>query len=99
MLAAIGGALQAAAREDTTALFAAIAPAGSAAAADPAIEALLPATWKEMAERTHGGFDELGAAARRARGGRALRDTVTVRVGQLTSTCASCHEMYRVTIR
>lgn len=99
MLAAIGGALSAAARADTGAVLAALAPAGSAAAADPALEALLPATWKELAERTHGGFDSLTAAVRRARGGLALKDTVLAGVGRLSGSCTACHEAFRVTVR
>ena len=99
MLGSIGGALSAAAREDTSAVLAALTPAGSAAAADPAIEALLPATWKELAERTHGGFDSLMAAVRRTRTGAALKDTVMVGVARISASCTSCHETYRVTVR
>ena len=99
MLAAIGGALSAAARADTGAVLAALAPAGSVAAADPAVEALLPATWKELAERTHGGFDSLTVAVRRARTGLALKDTVLVGIGRLSSSCTACHETFRITVR
>ncbi|HET9293195.1 MAG TPA: hypothetical protein VFO06_02810, partial [Gemmatimonadales bacterium] len=73
--------------------------AGSAAAADPALEAFLPAGWKDLAERTHGDFDSLAAAVRRARGRQALKDTVLVRLARLSGGCTSCHETYRVTIR
>src|SRR5512141_1610755 len=52
MLGAMGGAMLAASKGDTAALLSALKPAGSAAAADPAIEALLPTAWKELAERT-----------------------------------------------
>lgn len=96
MLATIGGALAAASREDTSAVLAALAPAGSAAAADPAIEALLPATWKELAERTHGGFDSLSAAVRHARTGPALKDTVLVGIARISGSCAACHETFRI---
>ena len=99
MLGAIGGALSGAARADTSAVLAALAPAGSAAAADPAIEALLPATWKELAERTHGGFDSLTAAVRRAPTGPALKDTVLVGIARVSGSCTACHEAYRVTVR
>jgi hypothetical protein len=99
MLGAIGGALSAAAREDTGAAIAALAPAGSAAAADPALEALLPTTWKELAERTHGGFDSLTAAVRRARTGTGLKDTVLVGVARISGSCTACHEAFRVTLR
>ena len=99
MLAAIGGAMSAAAREDTGAVLAALAPAGSAAAADPAIEALLPATWKELAERTHGGFDSLTASVRRARTGSMLKDTVLVGIARVSGSCTACHETFRITVR
>jgi cytochrome c556 len=99
LLGAMGGAMMAASQGDTAALFAALLPAGSAAAADPAIESLLPAEWKELAERTHGAFDSLAVAARRARGSQALKDTVLVRLAQVSSSCTACHDMYRVTVR
>jgi cytochrome c556 len=99
MLGAIGGALSAAAREDTSAVLAALAPAGSAAAADPAIEALLPAAWKELAERTHGGFDSLSMAVRRTRTGPALKDTVMVGLARISGSCTGCHEAFRVTVK
>jgi cytochrome c556 len=99
MLGAVGGAMGAAARGDTAALFAAVAPAGSAAAADAELEALLPAAWKELAERTHGGFDSLVFAARKARGPQALSDTVLTRLARITGSCTSCHETFRVTVR
>lgn len=99
MLGSIGGAMSAAAKGDSTALQAALAPAGSAAAADPAIEALLPAQWKELAERTHGGFDSLAIAARGAPNPAALKDTVLVRLAQISGSCTSCHETYRVTVK
>ena len=99
MLGAAGGALLAAARQDTAAVLAALAPAGSAAAADPALEALLPANWKELAERTHGGFDNLSIAVRRARTGQALKDTVLLGVARISASCTACHEAFRITVR
>lgn len=99
MLSAMGGAMAAAAKGDTAALFASLTPAGSAAAADPAIEALLPTAWKELADRTHGGFDSLAATARRTRDAGSLKDTVLVRLALVSGSCTSCHEMFRVTVR
>ncbi len=99
MLGAIGGALSAAARGDTSAVIAALAPARSAAAADPAIEALLPTEWKELAERTHGGFDSLTAAVRATRTGPELKDTVLVGIARISGSCTACHETFRVTVR
>lgn len=99
LLGAVGGAMVGAANGDTSAVLAALAPAGSAAAADPALEALLPAGWKELAERTHSDFDSLAAAVHRTRGRQALKDTVLVRLARLSGGCASCHESYRLTLR
>lgn len=99
MLGAVGGALTGAARGDTGAVIAALAPAGSAAAADPQLEALLPAPWKELAERTHGGFDTLTAAVRRTRTAAALKDTVLVGVARITGSCTACHETFRIAVR
>lgn len=99
MLGAVGGALSAAAREDTGAVIAALAPAGSAAAADPALEALLPMAWKELAERTHGGFDSLTASVRRTRTGLELKDTVLMGVANISGSCTACHETFRITVR
>ena len=98
MLGALGGAMGAAARGDTVALFAAVAPAGTAAAADAALEALLPPAWKELAERTHGGFDSLVVAARKSRGKQATADTVLTRLAQIVGSCTACHETFRVTV-
>ena len=98
MLEAMGGAMAGAARNDTTMLLAALLPAGSAAAADPGLEASLPPAWRDLAERTHGGFDSLAAVVRRMRGG-ALKDTVLVRLATLSASCTACHETFRVTIR
>lgn len=99
MLGVMGGAMLAASKGDTTALLASLKPAGSAAAADPAIEALLPAAWKELAERTHGGFDSLSIAVRRTGDPKLLKDTVLVRLAQISGACTSCHETFRVTVR
>lgn len=98
MLGAMGRAMAGAARNDTVALVAALLPAGSAAAADPALEASLPPVWRDLAERTHGGFDSLAVVVRRVRG-RALRDTVLVRLAELSASCTACHETFRVTLR
>jgi cytochrome c556 len=98
MLGAMGGALTGAARGDTAAVLAALAPAGSAAAADPALEALLPGEWKELAERTHGGFDTLVTGVRYAHTPSALKDTVLVGLARITGSCTACHETFRITI-
>lgn len=99
LLSAVGGAMAGAASGDTAAVLAAIAPAGSAAAADPHLEEMLPAGWKELAERLHGGFDSLAVAVRQARGASALKDTVLVRLSALNAHCTACHEMFRATVQ
>lgn len=98
MLGAMGGAMAAAAKNDTVSLLSALLPAGSAAAADPALEASLPPAWRDLAERTHGGFDSLAAVVRRMRGG-GLKDTVLARLAQVSTSCNACHETFRITIR
>jgi hypothetical protein len=72
---------------------------GAVGGALSAVEALLPATWKELAERTHGGFDSLTAAVRRARTGLALKDTVLVGIARISGSCTACHETFRITLR
>lgn len=99
MLGAMGGAMAGAVTGDTAALLAALAPALGAAAADRALETLLPAQWKELAEQTHGGFDSLAVAVRQARGRPALKDTVLVRLARVSQSCTACHETFRVTVR
>ena len=98
MLGAMGGALTGAVRGDTAAVLAALAPAGSAAAADPTLEALLPGEWKELAERTHGGFDTLAAGVRHTQTPSALKDTVLTGLARITGSCTACHETFRITI-
>lgn len=99
MLAALSGAMAAAAQGDTAALLAALAPAGSAAAADPAIETLLPPSWKAIAEQTHAGFDSVALVVRHTRGRAALADTVLTRLARVTATCSACHAEYRLRVR
>ncbi len=90
MLGSVDGVLGAAARSDSAGVRAAALASGMAAAADPAIEKLLPAPWLALAGETHGGFDSL--AARAGKG----RDTVLVRIGRITTSCVGCHAMYQI---
>lgn len=99
MLAALSGAMAATVRGDTAALLAALAPGGTAAAADPEIEALLPEAWKELAERTHAGFDSLSLAVRRTQARASLSDTVLTRLAHITATCSACHAEFRLRVR
>jgi len=95
MLGSVDGVLNGVARWDTAAIRGAALRSGTAAAADPALEKILPAPWLEMAERTHGGFDALGAAV--ARG--VPRDTVLAKLATITPACMNCHAMYRLPSR
>ena len=90
LLASVHGVLGAVARSDSAGIRAAANASGTAAAADPALEKLLPAQWLQLATRTHQGFDSLAAVAG------AGRDTVVARLGALTTNCVSCHAIYRV---
>lgn len=99
MLGALGSAMSALAANDTGALQATLATVGMAAAADPALEAMLPEAWKEQAETVHAGFDGLAAAIRRAPDSGGIRDTVLVHLARVTGTCAACHETFRVAVR
>jgi cytochrome c556 len=93
MLGSVSGVLGAAARNDSAGIRGAAHASGAAAAADPALEKLLPEAWLQMAEQTHSGFDSLAAAG--AKG----RDTVIARLGRVTTNCVSCHAMYRLAVR
>jgi oxygen-independent coproporphyrinogen-3 oxidase len=70
--------------------------AGMAAAADPAIEEMLPPEWRELAEQVHAGFDSIAVAVRQARETSAVPDTVLARLVRVTAACSSCHSTYRL---
>jgi len=93
MLASVSGVVGATARSDSAGIRSAALASGTAAAADPALEKLLPEAWLQMATRTHAGFDSLAAAA--AKG----CDTVVARLAALSTNCVSCHAMYRLATR
>ena len=93
LLASVGGVLGAAVRSDSMGIRGAAKASGTAAAADPALEKLLPADWLQLAMQTHQGFDSLAAAAG------AGRDAVVLRLGNITTNCVSCHAMYRLATR
>lgn len=92
MLQSIQGVLEAAARGDTAAVRAAARPAGMAMAADPHLEALLPADWMALALDTHRAFDSLPSAGPEAA-------AILARLGQITGRCNACHAMYRLESR
>ncbi len=93
MLASVNGILGAAARSDTAGIRSAAQASGMAAAADPALEKLLPAQWLQLAMEVHGGFDSLAAGARLG------RDTIVARLGRITTACITCHSIYRLAVR
>jgi cytochrome c556 len=93
MLGSVSGVLGAAARNDSASIRGAAHASGTAAAADPVLEKLLPEAWVQMAEQTHSGFDSLATAG--AKG----RDTAVARLGKVTTNCVSCHAMYRLAVR
>lgn len=93
MLASVNGVLGAAVRSDSAGIRAAARASGTAAAADPPLEKLLPAAWLQLAMQTHRGFDGLAEVS----GGG--RDTVVAHLGTITTACVSCHAMYRLVER
>lgn len=92
MLGSVQGALEAAARGDTAAIRTAVEPAGMAMAADPALEAMLPAEWMELAIGVHRAFDSLpGAGTDPA--------TLAAGLGRIVADCNGCHAVYRLETR
>jgi hypothetical protein len=92
MLQSIQGVLVAGARGDSAAVRIAARPAGMAMAADPALEALLPADWMALALDTHRGFDSLPAVGPDPA-------AILAGLGRLTGRCNACHAMYRLEVR
>jgi len=95
MLGSINGVLAAHTRGDTAGIRAAALASGKAAAADPALEQLLPVAWLQLAMSTHHQFDDLAAAVSQPRGA----DSVTARLARLTGNCVACHAAYRLEVR
>ena len=92
MLQSIQGVLVAGARGDSADLRMAVRPAGMAMAADPELEALLPADWMALALDTHRAFDALPAVG-------AEPAAILAGLGRITGRCNACHAMYRLEIR
>lgn len=95
LLGSLQALLATAPARDTTAMLAAARAAGTPAAADTALEHLLPAEWMTMAMTMHRGFDSLAVAIR----ARAGTDSLAARLGVTLSSCVSCHSQYRLTVR
>lgn len=92
MLGSLNGVLGAVTRWDTAGIRAAALRSGTAAAADPALEKILPEQWMQMALRTHGGFDSLAASAGRP----APREAVVAKLAAIVPECVNCHATYRL---
>lgn len=95
MLGSVNGVLRAQAQGDTAGVRTAALAAGAAAAADPALEQLLPVAWLQLAMSTHHQFDDLAADASRPHG----PDSVTTRLARLTGNCVACHAAFRLDTR
>jgi hypothetical protein len=92
MLGSIHGVLTALPGRDTAAMRAAAAASGMAAAADTALEHLLPEEFLTLGTATHQQFDSLGVAI----GGGMRTDSVVARLGALMANCVSCHTKFRL---
>lgn len=92
MLGSVQGALEAVAQGDTATLRTAVRPAGMAMAADPALEAMLPADWMGMALAVHRGFDSLPAVGTEP-------GMLAARLGRVVAGCNACHAVYRLEAR
>lgn len=94
MLGSIHAMLTAVPTRDTAAMRQAAMAAGMAAAADTALEHLLPEPFLELGMATHLQFDSLGAAI----GAGLTADSAIARLGPITANCVSCHQTYRLEI-
>ena len=95
MLGSLHSILTASIAGDTAAMRQAATRSGLAAAADPALEKVLPEGFVQLGIATHRQFDDLAAAI--AIG--APRDSIGARLARLTGNCVSCHETYRLDVR
>ncbi len=93
MLGSVDAVVRGVAAWDTAAIRAAALRSGTAAAADPALERILPADWMAIAMPVHAGFDSLAAAVT-ARG--ATREALVSRLGAIMPHCVQCHATYRL---
>ncbi len=92
MLGSLHSLLTAMPQGDTAAMRQAATAAGMAAAADTALEDLLPEEFLVLGTATHRQFDSLAAAIVRG----VPTDSVAARLGLLTTNCVSCHATYRL---
>jgi hypothetical protein len=92
MLGSLNAVLIAVAGSDTATIREAAQASGLAAAADPALEPLLPAPFLVLATATHRQFDSLALAASAG----ISADSVIRRLGTLTANCVACHAAFRL---
>lgn len=83
-----------AATRDTALVRRAAVASGLAAAADPALEPLLPAEFLRMAVATHSAFDSLAQAI----GGGPPTDSVVAHLSRISANCVECHAAYRLSV-
>jgi len=94
MLGSVNAVLIAQTTGDTAAMRQAALASGTAAAADPALETLLPEAWLKLAMTTHQQFDGLARAVVPPGG----RDSTIERLARITGNCVACHAAYRVEV-
>jgi cytochrome c556 len=92
MLTSLQGILAGLATHDMRQVSVAAKASGMAAAADPALEAKLPAAWIGLAEAVHGKFDEVAATA----AAHATTEQILGKLDTQLQSCAACHLAYRL---
>jgi hypothetical protein len=92
MLTSVDALHRALATQDTALARRAAVASGLAAAADPALEPLLPAEFLRLGIATHSAFDSLAVSL----SARAPIDTMLTRLSRITSNCVACHAIYRL---
>lgn len=80
------------ATHDTARMRRAVIASGLAAAADPALEPLLPAEFLRLGVATHSQFDTLALAMTAG----ASVDSLLRRLPLVTANCVTCHATYRL---
>ncbi|MCC7196057.1 MAG: hypothetical protein IT356_10925 [Gemmatimonadaceae bacterium] len=95
MLGSLHDLLTASVPGDAVAMQAAAKRSGLGAAADTALEHLLPEKFLQLGVATHQQFDDLAAAL----GAGLPRDSVVVRLSRITGNCVACHAAYRLEAR
>lgn len=95
MLGSMNGILNSVVSGDTASIRSAASASGTAMAADPTLEKILPEQFLRMGMNTHQQFDSLAAAIV----GPAARDTAIARLARVTGNCVSCHALYRLEVK